>query len=259
MRTPEWVTQFGLHFKKHSPVGRWARKMFGRKPKPAPKPAPKPTPAPAPVPAPKPKPPAPVGKGCDYVSGPTPAQLKAAGMTFVCRYLSSGYENGDPNKPVNPKDLTAAEAAGLHKAGINIVLVFETTATRALAGKAAGKSDYVSARKQATALGCPTSVPIYFAVDFDMQPSEAGKVIAYFNGASSVDGAASVGVYGGIAAVEAVASSHVARWFWQAYAWSGGKWYAGNHLEQYENGAKIAGHSVDLDRSCHALYGAWKA
>lgn len=212
----------------------WARKVVGhvkRKPKPKPKPF---TPL----------------EGCDYVSGPTPAQLKAAGMGFVVRYVST---------PGNPKNLTLTEAKELHQAGLGIVLVFETTANRALGGLKAGRTDAKSARAQAKQIGYPDAAPIYYAVDFDMQPDQAKKVVGYFVGAASVDGHANVGVYGGLAAVKAVLDAKACLYAWQTYGWSGSPtvWDHRRHLEQYENGFVIGGHSVDRDRAVKPEFGAW--
>lgn len=246
MKTPEWVTQFGLHFKRRSPVGRWVRKTFGhlKRQKPAP------APAPAPSPAPKPRPVPPL-KGCDYVAGPTPAQLKAAGIKFVFRYLST---------PGNPKNLTKAEAKALLAAGIEIGLVFETTANRALSGAAAGKADAKSAAAQAAALGVPATTAIYFAVDTGAAGSELKAVVAYIRAAAAVLGAARTGVYGGLGAVKACLDAKVCKFAWQTYAWSGTPtvWDMRAQVRQVANGQKIGGHSVDLDEAL-ASFGAWKA
>lgn len=227
---------------------KWLRWRTRHKPKP-PTPGPVPTPTPPKPPKP-PKPPAPKLplQGCDYVSGPTPAQLKAAGIHFVCRYLST---------PGNPKNLTKTEATALHKAGISIVLVFETTANRALSGKTAGEEDARSAHRQAQALGAPASIPIYFAVDFDATTTQQAAINNYFRGAADVLGKDRVGIYGGFYPVSRTIAAGVCTYAWQAYAWSGGQWHVGNHIEQYQNGAHIAGHSVDLDRAKKAAYGQW--
>jgi hypothetical protein len=188
-------------------------------------------------------------EGCDYVAGPSPAVLKAAGMKFVCRYLST---------PGNPKNLTKAEAAGLHKARIGIVVVFETTGTTAEGGTAAGKADAASAAEQAATLGVPASVPIYLAVDYDAYTTvQLSKVVAYIGGAASVLGASRTGVYGGYKTVKACYDAKACRYFWQALAWSGGIWHPARHIEQYQNAAQVGGHSVDLDRAVRARFGAW--
>ena len=239
-KSPVFVEIGGGLWRRGSAGWKWAkRNLVRRKPKPPHPPLPEPKPKPRPTTK------LPI-EGCDYVSGPTPAELKAAGKQFVCRYLST---------PGNPKNLTKAEAARLRAADISIVLVFETTAKRALSGFAVGKDDARSARAQARAIGVPDSVPLYFAVDFDPVGAELARVAAYIQGTASILGIGGTGVYGGIDACKACHSS--CHWFWQTYAWSGGKWYEGNHIEQYANGVKIGGHSVDLDRAVKAEYGQW--
>ena len=241
MTKGHWVfVHFRRIHKKGSGAGQWLWKRVWRKEKPRPAPRPKPTP----------KPSLPI-QGCDYVSGPSTAQLKAAGIHFVCRYLST---------PGNSKNLTLAEVKDLHAAGISIVLVFETTGKRALGGRAAGIQDALSARKQAIALGAPASVPIYFAVDFDTVGAAVTKATDYIGGAASVLGASRIGVYGGGRIVAACAKLRVCKWFWQTTAASSwGTPYSGRHIEQYANGHSIGGHSVDLDRALKTPYGAWAA
>lgn len=183
--------------------------------------------------------------GCDYVSGPTTAALKAAGIKFVVRYLSSIG---------NPKNATKTEIAQLHAAGIDVVLVFETVADRARGGASAGRMDALSAREQIAALGFPSAV-VYFAVDFDPHGHEA-TIVDYIHGAAQVLGTAKTGVYGGLNAVKACLDAKVCKYGWQAYAWSYGRWDPRRHLEQYANGQHIGGASVDLDRAVKRFYGA---
>jgi hypothetical protein len=191
-------------------------------------------------------------EGCDYVAGPTPAELRAAGKRFVCRYVST---------PGNPKNLTRPERKALHRHGLAVVLVFETTARRALEGREAGKSDAASAVAQAHTLGWRRP-RIYFAVDFDTSALSAGEmalVVDYVRGAATVLGPKRTGVYGGLRTVTACRGARVCRFSWQTYAWSGGQWHPSRHLEQYRNGVVIAGHAVDLDRSLvrRRGFGAW--
>src|SRR6266545_7838629 len=55
--------------------------------------------------------------GVDYsFSPPTVAELKAAGVTFVCRYIGT---------PSSGKNLTLAEADALRRGGIDIVANYE--------------------------------------------------------------------------------------------------------------------------------------
>jgi hypothetical protein len=118
-------------------------------------------------------------KGCDYAfDQPSTAALAAAGIGFACRYLST-----DP-----AKNLTVAERDSLHAAGISIVLVWETTGTSALSGYNQGLSDAHAARTQATALGFPASLPIYYAVDFNATTGQMSDVLDYLHGAADAEG-----------------------------------------------------------------------
>lgn len=189
--------------------------------------------------------------GLDYASSDgNPDAIKATGADFVARYLST---------PGNPKNLTKTEAVALRKAGLDIVLVFEIEADRALGGYKRGRADAKSARAQADAVGAPKTAAIYLAVDFDMQPSQAARVVSYIKGAASVLTPARTGVYGGRAAVKACLDAKACKYGWQTYAWSGGVWDPRAHLCQYENGVTVAGLSVDLNRAVKADYGQWKA
>jgi len=184
--------------------------------------------------------------GIDHSSTPPdPAKLVAAGVHFVCRYLST---------PGNPKNLTLAEAAALKLHQIDVVLVFETVAKEALKGQAAGVADAKSARQQAAVCGLPHA-PIYFAVDFDETPQEASVVHDYVAGAASVLGYDKTGGYGGYWVVKRLLDAKVCKYAWQTYAWSGGQWDVRAQLRQYLNGQKLAGISVDFDHSMFPDYG----
>ena len=147
---------------------------------------------------------------------PSPAAIKAAGYHGVIRYLST-----DPTK-----DITKAEAAALHKAGLAILLVWETTATRALAGTAAGIADRLAAEKAARALGYPKACPIFYACDTDAAPN---KVRAYYDGVHRA-AVYPMGIYGSARVIEGITTTHVYRW--QTEAWSGGAVSKGAHLYQ---------------------------
>lgn len=149
----------------------------------------------------------------DYsFSRPSPATIKSHGYHAVGRYLGGSAS----------KQITKAEAASLHAAGLGIWLVYETSADRARSGKAGGVSDAHAAVKAANALGYPTRCPIFFAVDFD---ATAAAVSAYFAGVISVLGDMA-GVYGGIKV------AGLATWTWQTAAWSGGELSPKAHLYQ---------------------------
>jgi hypothetical protein len=187
--------------------------------------------------------------GVDHAAGrPGVAALKKAGVRFVARYLSHNAE----------KNLTPAEARQLSKAGISIVVVWETTAQRALSGKLGGIEDARAARAQAQACGMPDDRPIYFAVDWDAQPRQLPAVMAYLDGAASVLGAARTGVYGGYRVVRAALSGRHCAWAWQTYAWSGGQWDKRAQLQQYSNDHVINGVGVDYNRATRDDYGQWR-
>lgn len=183
--------------------------------------------------------------GVDYSAGrPGGAALAAAGMRFAARYLSH-----------NPsKNLTPSEARDLAAHGVSCVVVWETTAQRAGAGRAAGIADAKEAAAQAQACGMPPSRPLYFAVDYDAAPD---KVAAYFGGVVSVLGLARTGVYGGYKVVSYLLDHHLATWAWQTVAWSGGKWDARAHIRQYASTVRINGVVCDKDTAMTADYGQW--
>ena len=188
-------------------------------------------------------------EGIDYAFGrPTMAALKAAGIKFVCRYLSHSPS----------KNLTPAEARKLTDAGIWIVVVWETTAKRALAGHAAGAADARDARAQARDCGMPDDRPVYFAVDWDASSGQQATINAYLDGAASVLGRDQVGIYGGYGPVRRALNGGHAKWAWQTYAWSGGRWDSRAQLQQYSNGHTIGGVDCDYDRAEASDYGQWR-
>jgi hypothetical protein len=89
----------------------------------------------------------------------------AKGVKFICRYL---------------KNLRAAEVAAVHNAGIAIVLIWETTAERALLGAPAGVVDGTRARDMASALGAPAGTAIYLTADFGEVVAQDAVTIGYF-------------------------------------------------------------------------------
>ncbi|MFJ8437682.1 glycoside hydrolase domain-containing protein [Kitasatospora griseola] len=182
--------------------------------------------------------------GVDYPwSKPPPAALHDAGVAFVMRYLSKDAS----------KNLSIDEANSLAAVGIWCGVVWETTAGRALDGRAAGAADAREAVRQAAACGMPDGRPIYFAVDTD---TTWPRVAPYFQGVCDVLPADQVGVYGGIRIVAAAADSGLARWYWQAEAWSGGRWEPRAHIRQ-AGGARIGGVDVDNNTAVTGDFGQW--
>src|SRR5437764_7148845 len=74
-----------------------------------------------------------VAKGVDYAwSRPSPNGLHNEGYTFAARYLSHDTSG---------KNISAGEAAALWSAGVDTVVVWESTATAVLGGHAQGVAD----------------------------------------------------------------------------------------------------------------------
>lgn len=185
--------------------------------------------------------------GVDYAwSHPSAASLAAAGMRFACRYLATDAS----------KSLTAAEAQALAAVGISSVVVWETTAKRALDGQTAGADDAKKAAALAAGCGMPDSRPIYFAVDFDAAAGQQAAIDAYLDGAASVIGRARVGIYGGYYPVRRALDAGSATWAWQTAAWSGGYWDTRAVIRQ---GAQttVGGVTVDLNSALADDYGQW--
>lgn len=183
----------------------------------------------------------------DYSSGhPGGAALKAAGKVAALRYLST---------PGNPKNLTRSEADDLAAHGVWCAVVFETTAQRAGAGRAAGVTDAQRAISQAITCGKPTDRPIYFAVDYDAEPA---AVAPYFQGLISVLGVSRVGGYGGYRVIKYLLDNRLITYAWQTVAWSGGKWDPRAHIRQLLGTQTINGVSCDRDVLYATDYGQWK-
>src|SRR6266702_4147659 len=187
--------------------------------------------------------------GLDYVSGPPIADMHAAGVTFVCRYLS------EVNAQTVLKILTAGEAKMLSEAGIAIVSNYEWYATRPLEGASAGVADAHIAASQHAACGGPSNRPIYFSVDVDVDGSQ---VADYFKGIASVIGKNRTGAYGSYRVLQYLFNAGLIAWGWQTYAWSYGAWEARAHIQQYQNGMTLSGHSVDYNRSIKSDFGQWR-
>lgn len=179
-----------------------------------------------------------MSEGVDYSwSRPGGAALAAAGKSFAGRYLWPGGGKG----------LTAAEVADLHAHGISVFTIFESSADHALTGFVAGVQDARTAQGQLAACGLPAGQTVYFGVDFDAQGGQLAAIDDYLNGAGSVLGQPSVGVYGSYRVTTYCRASGTASRGFQTYAWSHGQVDGGADYYQYSNGQNING-SVDLVR-----------
>jgi hypothetical protein len=192
-----------------------------------------------------------VAEGVDYAwSRPSPAVIAASGREFVCRYVSHDTTG---------KNLTLAEAVRLSDAGLSIVIVFESTASRMLAGVSAGIADAKFAESEVAKLGMPPTRPIYFACDFDASAGQQTVINAYLDGAATVIPRSRIGMYGGYGPINRALDAGKITWAWQTYAWSGGKWDKRAQIQQYKNDQSLAGVTgVDFNRSMTTDYGQWR-
>lgn len=132
---------------------------------------------------------------------PTVAQLQAAGVTAVGRYVGPWS-----------KCITEAEAALYFAAGIDVWLVFEQGVDNYQGGAAQGHTDALLAVENLPS-NFGTGTVIYFAVDASVNPPDA---IAYFRGINEVLTAVRVGVYGEGALCQLLCDSGLASFFWQS-------------------------------------------
>jgi len=187
--------------------------------------------------------------GVDYSWGrPNPQELYRLGYRYVLRYLS--YDT-------TGKNLGQSELNSLLAAGLSVISNWEWDTQDSLGGYSAGVEHAREAIAQARALGMPENRPIYFSVDFDVQPNQIPTVKSYFDGLASVLPRNRLGIYGSYRAVTEAASGGWCEWFWQTYAWSYGSWYPGNHVKQVLNGVYIAGADCDKNESEVEDRGQW--
>jgi hypothetical protein len=190
--------------------------------------------------------------GIDYawhntVTDAVAKELVKAGVTFVGRYYSNNNDS---------KNLSPGEVKALSKHDIDIVCFWESTATEAENGYAAGVADAKRALVEAKEDGMPSDRPIYFAIDEDA--TVGPHITAYFKGVASVIGLKRTGVYGGIRVVRGLFDARLIEWAFQTYAWSGGKWDARAQFRQYSNGHTVAGISCDYDTAVAKDFGQWR-
>jgi hypothetical protein len=182
-------------------------------------------------------------EGVDAAGHPTPAALVAAGKRFVGQYF---------------KYLDRAQVDAYHAAGLDVVLIYETTGNRYTTGRAGGATDAAAATAECKRLGCPPGTVVYFAED-DTGAATGPNVLAYAQGLADARPAAANGWYGGIGTVKAVLDAGHCAYGFQTYGWSAGKWDPRAQLQQYNNGQSLGGTAVDYDRATVPGYGAWTA
>lgn len=177
--------------------------------------------------------------------GPSGSQAKAGGLGFAASYLSD-----------SSKDWSYSNLQSYKVAGLGIVFVWESSATRGLDGYAAGEEDARSASAEEAELGFPGAFT-YFGDDFDSTFYSCTALCPYFEGADHVDGVDRVGDYGGLHTVETLEAAKDVSQSWQTIAWSGGVWSPYACLRQISINNYFDGQSVDNDRAVCSNYGQY--
>jgi len=116
----------------------------------------------------------------------TGAQLQSAGFVGAIRYAGLSESN--------IKITNAAEVTSIKAAGLAVALVYELGLTDTSGGYNAGRANATALRNHALALGLPARG--FLAQDQHIPAGQSTNVLAYFQGAASVLGAANTGVYG---------------------------------------------------------------
>lgn len=181
----------------------------------------------------------------------SPAEVKAAGKTFVIGYVS---------EDTTGKNIARAEIDAYHAAGLDVLLVYEYKPKAYLDGAPRGRKDAGIAVDRAKALEYPSGCTIAFAIDADTSgnPSVIADYCRAFTEEVHSAGYRTM-VYGGLSTIRYCMATKLADYFWQTYAWSNGIWENGVTIRQYQNGVKINNKDVDFDMAMVPEFGQWKA
>lgn len=195
-------------------------------------------------------------QGVDYAGGRiSGADLKKAGVKFVCRYLTDG------GKQLPGKQLLANEFDDLMKNDIAVVFNWETTANFMLGGAAQAERDAATALNYIRSLpGAPQHPVVYFSADWDATPAQQVPINAYLAKAAEIlGGPDKVGIYGGYWPLSRALNAGVCKYAWQTEAWSGGNVDSRiNIMQRNRLGYKyIAGIPCDVNEAHTDDFGQW--
>lgn len=191
-------------------------------------------------------------QGIDYSwARPGGGLMAAQGYKFAMRYIS-------PYPAADGRALTLAEKADLHDNGIDIGLIWETTAGRMFDGYPAGVVDAQKCLQAANLLGAPDDVPFYFACDVDIDPNQLALVDDYVAGCATELPLLRIGGYGEYDLIEHWHNRGNVAWYFQTYAWSNGKRHPYTHVYQYLNGQVLNG-AVDYCEAYGENQGLWRS
>lgn len=174
-------------------------------------------------------------------------RLKNAGYEYTLRYLGDSW-----------KSFNKAEANAIQKVGLDLGSIFQTTADGAsYFSKAQGEKDGRQATTWANNVDQPKGSVIYFAVDYDANStSQLNNIKAYFSGVkSTLSKNFKIGAYGSYTVIETL--KDLVDYYWQTYAWSGGKISKHAHLRQYENNIIEQGVNIDKNEAYKKDIGQW--
>ena len=179
------------------------------------------------------------------------AAVKSVGFTGVSLYLSNDAS----------KDCTPLDVEFVRKAGLDLMLNWESTTGRPKQGAAAGRTDRDRANQLADSLGYPKDCAIYYSCDTNATP---GEVQAYYQACA---GLRPVGAYGGADVVAHLLAAGITQYAWVANAglWDHGVSDAGCHLHQHYHTRNVLPtpsgwplNSYDESVVLRPDYGQWK-
>lgn len=177
------------------------------------------------------------------------AALKAGGKSFVWRYAVSDLAPAG-------RGISAPEYHALRSAGLDVGLYWEGAESWMLGGFTAGQNAARNAEACIAQAGMPAAIPIYFAHDIDPSPAHWAAIDACLNGAAAVIGWERVGVYGGWALIDYMASGGTVKLLCQTSAWEYGR---GLHpaatLYQFAYNQYFNGVNCDLVRAVKPAFG----
>jgi hypothetical protein len=180
----------------------------------------------------------------DAAAAIPPAAAVAEGIAGIIRYVSQ--------EPA--KNLTAAEAAGYHAAGLTVTAVYEDGTTDYEGGTTTVEQHGAVARGLLDAIGYPTDRGLIVAVDTDIQPADYAVGLAYVQTTASVAGRVG-GAYGPDAFVRYCMANGV-RYGMNASGWRDGVPDAAQIQQGYPS-IEVGGTECDPDVATAADYGQW--
>lgn len=188
--------------------------------------------------------------GADWVApGMSYKRFREQGLSFAIRYAVPSIAG---------KMIDLREVAQAHAAGVDIVLVYETSGATWEGGYSAGYADGVAAYAALRSLGAPYTAACYHAVDSPVPDAQMPVCRAWLDGVIHGMSRYRTGVYGEYSVVEMAASSFPHALRWQTKAWSGGSISPKADILQLGSNS-LFGINVDIDVAYTSHIGQWYA